>query len=75
MLAGKTVIWDQGGAYYAPDGGLDSLWKGTRESGTWTATDAGEVCWQVPSWGDLPCEAYLHEANGVTWSTRAIRAT
>ena len=68
-LAGKTQVWDpNGGAYYAEDGSLDTLWDGTREAGTWSVTESGALCWQVPSWGQLECEAYFHLGGNVMYS-------
>ena len=63
-LSGMTAVWIEGGGYYAPDGTLDTLWKGVRETGTWEITDAGEVCLIVESWGTTMCEAYYHSADG-----------
>ena len=35
LVSGKTVIWDpNGGAYYAPDGTLKTVWDGERVTGT-----------------------------------------
>tara|TARA_B100000686_G_scaffold294062_1_gene324014 strand:+ start:485 stop:1216 length:732 start_codon:yes stop_codon:yes gene_type:complete len=68
-LSGKTQVWDpNGGAYYAPDGTLDTLWDGAREGGTWSVTSNGALCWHVASWGELECEAYFHVGNDVMYS-------
>jgi hypothetical protein len=67
-LAGKTQVWvDSGGAYYAEDGTLDTLWDGVREGGTWSVTDNGALCWHVSSWGMLECEAYFHVGREVMY--------
>lgn len=63
-LSNMTVVWEKGGGYYAPDGSLETLWEGDKESGTWEITDAGEVCWHVASWGEMPCEAYYNTGAG-----------
>ena len=66
MISGKTVVWDpNGGAYYAPNGTLHTLWNGVREDGTWEVNDDGAVCWQVPSWGKTPCESYYRGEGGL----------
>lgn len=62
-LAGKTQVWDQGGAYYAPDWTLETLWAGDREIGTWSVTEDGALCWHIASWGTLECEAYFHNGD------------
>ncbi len=67
-LAGKTQVWDpNGGAYYAEDGTLQTLWDGVRDSGTWSSTGEGELCWHVHDWGELPCEAYYHNGDVVSY--------
>jgi hypothetical protein len=67
-LSGKTQVWDpNGGAYYAEDGILQTLWDGERDSGTWSITEDGELCWHVDSWGEYPCEAYFHNGELVSY--------
>ena len=67
-LAGKTQVWEpNGGAYYAEDGTLQTLWDGERDSGTWSSTEDGELCWHVASWGELPCEAYYNNGDVVSY--------
>ncbi len=67
-LAGNTQVWDpNGGAYYAEDGTLQTLWDGVRDDGTWSTTEAGELCWHVYEWGELPCEAYYRSAGVVIY--------
>ena len=67
-LAGNTQVWDpNGGAYYAQDGTLQTLWDGERDSGTWSTTEDGELCWHIYNWGELPCEAYYHNAGAVIY--------
>ena len=66
MISGNTVVWNpNGGAYYAPDGTLNTLWDGVREDGTWEVNDEGAVCWKVPSWGNTPCESYYRGKEGL----------
>ncbi len=65
-IAGKTQVWDQGGAYYAEDGSLETLWAGDRDSGTWSVTDDGALCWHIASWGTLECEAYFHNGDVIS---------
>ena len=67
-LADKTQVWDpNGGAYYAEDGTLQTLWDGERDSGTWSITKDGELCWHVYSWGEYPCEAYFHNGDFISY--------
>ncbi len=67
-LVGKTQVWEpNGGAYYADDGTLQTLWDGVRDTGTWSLTGAGELCWHVYDWGELPCEAYYHNGDIVSY--------
>ena len=67
-LAGNTQVWDpNGGAYYAEDGTLQTLWDGVRDTGTWSTTNDGELCWHVYDWGELPCEAYFHDGDAVIY--------
>ncbi len=68
-LAGNTQVWDpNGGAHYAEDGTLQTLWDGARDSGTWSTTEHGELCWHIDSWGELPCEAYYHSAGAIMYA-------
>ncbi len=67
-LAGKTQVWDpNGGAYYAEDGKLDTLWDGVREGGRWSVTENGALCWNVSSWGTIECESYFHVGSQVMY--------
>lgn len=67
-LAGRTQVWDpNGGAYYAEDGTLQTLWDGVRDNGTWSVTGDGELCWHVHDWGELPCEAYYRDGDIVSF--------
>lgn len=66
LVSGKTVVWPpNGGAYYGPDGALDTLWDGAREDGKWEVTEEGKLCWKVASWGNTPCESYYMGAEGM----------
>ena len=68
-LAGKTQVWEpNGGAHYAEDGTLQTLWDGVRDSGTWSVTGDGELCWHIHAWGELPCEAYYRRGEVVTYA-------
>jgi len=67
-LAGKTQVWDpNGGAYYAEGGKLDTLWDGVRETGRWSVTENGALCWHVSSWGTIECEEYFHVGSQVMY--------
>ena len=66
LISGKTVFWENGnGAYYSPDGNLDTKWEGEEETGKWSVTDEGAVCWHVPSWGYTLCESYFIGPDGL----------
>ncbi len=60
FLSDKSVIWaGNGGAYYAPDFTLKTVWDGARANGTWSVNDEGAVCWQIAAWGTTPCEGFF----------------
>jgi len=66
LVSGKTHAWENyNGAYYAPDGKLYTLWDGEKETGKWSVTDKGALCWHVPSWGSGPCESFYMGAEGL----------
>ncbi len=68
FVTGKTVIWgDNGGAYYASDNSLKTVWDGVRKTGTWSVDDKGGVCWEIPSWGKTPCEYHFYNGDEL-WS-------
>jgi len=69
LVSGKTHAWENyNGAYYSPDFKLQTLWDGTKESGKWSVTDEGALCWHVPSWGNGPCESYFMGPDGTLMS-------
>ena len=63
LLSGRTEMWTKGAGFYANDGTVDSLWDGTRSSGTWEITDAaGQVCLFVEDWGPQgECSTYYYK--------------
>lgn len=66
LVSGKTHAWENyNGAYYAPDGKLYTLWDGEKETGKWSVTDDGKLCWHIPSWGKSPCEAFYMSPEGL----------
>lgn len=66
LVSGKTHAWENyNGAYYSPDGRLDTLWDGEKETGTWSVNDKGALCWHVPSWGNEPCESFYMGPEGL----------
>ncbi len=65
-LSGKTQVWDEGGAYYASNGTLQTLWEGERAEGEWETTKDGELCWYVKSWGETPCEKYYNNGDVIS---------
>ncbi len=67
LISGKTEIWSNGAAYYSPDGALVATWKGQDYTGTWSTTEAGEACQHVPTWRLVPCTAYFHDGDMLTW--------
>jgi hypothetical protein len=69
LVSGKTHAWENyNGAYYSPDFKLKTLWDGAKESGTWSVTDEGALCWHVPSWGNGACESYFMGPDGTLMS-------
>ncbi len=66
LISGKTHAWENNnGAYYDPSGKLDTVWDGVKESGKWSVTDKGALCWHIPSWGKSPCESYFMGPDGL----------
>ncbi len=69
LVSGKTHAWENyNGAYYSPDFKLDTIWDGGKESGKWSVTDEGALCWHIPSWGSGPCESFFMGADGTLMS-------
>ena len=70
-LAGKTQVrGPNGGAYHAEDGTLQILRDGVRDSGAWSVTKDGELCWHVYDWDEPPCEAYYRNGDAVGYVHR-----
>lgn len=66
LVSGKTHVWENyNGAYYSPDGRVDTLWDGEKESGKWSVNDKGALCWHVPSWGSGPCQSFYMGPDGL----------
>ena len=66
LVSDKTHVWENyNGAYYAPDGKLYTLWGGEKETGKWSVTDKGALCWHVPRWGNGPCESFYMGPEGL----------
>ena len=66
LISDKTHVWENyNGAYYAPDGKLYTVWDGEKESGKWSVTDEGALCWHVPSWGNGPCQSFFMGPEGL----------
>jgi hypothetical protein len=66
LVSDKTHAWENyNGAYYSPDGKLYTIWDGEKESGKWSVTDEGGLCWHIPSWGNSPCEQYFDGPEGL----------
>lgn len=66
LVSGKTHPWgDNNGAYYAADGKLVTLWDGTKETGKWSVTNKGAICWHISSWGKTPCESFFVGIEGL----------
>ena len=66
LVSGKTHIWENyNGAYYQPDGKLFTIWDGEKETGKWSVTEEGALCWHIPSWVSGPCEAFYMGPAGL----------
>jgi hypothetical protein len=66
LVSDKTHAWENyNGAYYSPDGKLYTIWDGEKESGKWSVTDEGGLCWHISSWGNSPCEQYFDGPDGL----------
>jgi len=70
-ISGKTQVWSQGGGYHMPDTNIDGDWGGTLyakwagkiETGTWSVTEDGQLCWYVPAWRAKECATYYHDGK------------
>ncbi len=64
-VSDKTQLRDQGSFFYSGSGRLQVSRDGKCESGKWSTTDDGAMCWHVTAWGELPCESYFHAGDEV----------
>lgn len=64
-IVGKTERWSQGGGYYNPDGTLETVWEGSKQSGPYIISDDGEVCYDVRGW-KRHCHFYMNDNGSIT---------
>ena len=65
LVSDRTEPWSKGAGYYGPDGSLHVRWKGESLTGTWQATDTGEICHKVQEWGSIPCTSYFRRGSEI----------
>lgn len=64
-IVGKTEKWSKGGGYYNTNGTLETVWKGSAQSGPYAIQDNGTVCYEVEGWDRL-CHFYMNDNGTVT---------
>ena len=73
-LIGNTEFWSQGFIYYHPDGKLDIIWHKIKSKGSYTITEDGYVCLDVPNWKEENCHYYLEsEGRILTVDRKRVR--
>jgi hypothetical protein len=66
-LSGKTQQWENGGAYFLPDGTVYVKFAGkVYPERTWVADDSGRVCVKFPDGSNSSCSRYF-DRNGKIW--------
>ena len=58
-VSDKTQLREEGRFFYDGSGNLLVMRNGKCESGEWSTTETGAMCWHVSTWGELPCETYF----------------
>jgi len=64
-IVGKTEKWSNGAGYYNPNGTLETVWEGSKQSGTYTIAADGNVCYEVKTWDRL-CHFYMNDGGKIT---------
>lgn len=66
-LSGKTQVWDNGGAYFLPNGTVYVKWGGkVFPERSWIVDDNGKVCVQFPDGRNSSCSSYF-DLDGKVW--------
>jgi hypothetical protein len=66
-LSGKTQQWENGGAYFRPDGVVYVKFGGkVYPERSWIADDTGQVCIKFPDGANSSCSRYF-DYDGDTW--------
>ena len=59
-IVGKTEKWTNGAGYYNPNGTIETVWEGSKQSGPYTIAADGNVCYEVETWDRL-CHFYMND--------------
>ena len=66
-LSGNTQEWANGGAYFHPDGKVDTRWAVYSYPGnSWSVDENGRVCIKNPEGFTTSCSVY-YDNNGTIW--------
>ena len=62
-LGGNTLGKSKGAFYFHPDGMLDALWKGKKESTTWKVEKGSKFCYTLKMFGERECTQLLKDVK------------
>jgi hypothetical protein len=62
VIANKTLLYGDGGDFYAADGSFTGLWKGQSAAGTWWVENDVR-CYDVEEWGGEWCHEFYWEGD------------
>ena len=60
-LGGNTLGNSEGAFYFHPDGRLDALWKGKKETTTWKVEQGSKFCYTLKIFGGRDCTTLLKD--------------
>ena len=60
-LGGNTLGQSKGAFYFHPDGKLDALWKGKKETSTWKVEGGSKFCYTLKMFGARECTQLLKD--------------
>jgi hypothetical protein len=66
-LADKTQHRSGWQIFHSGSGRLQALRDEQCDSGKWSTTEEGELCWHVTAWGERTCEIYLHDGESIAF--------
>ena len=62
-LGGDRLGQSKGAFYFHPDGKLDALWEGKRETSTWKVEGGSKFCYTLNIFGPRECTKLLKDVN------------